>query len=58
MLIGYAKVSTHDQNLDDKKKWHVVTLHSDSTNSVQDICRTLGISKATLYRDLAEQRCR
>jgi len=35
-----------------------VTLHSDPTNSVKDICRTLGISKATLYRYLAEQRGR
>src|SRR2546421_396619 len=100
MLIGYARVSTHEQNLDlqedalkaagcnkvytdktsgtkaerlgleealvggrprnldDKKKRHAVTLHSDPTNSVQDICRTLGISKATLYRYLAEQRRR
>jgi hypothetical protein len=30
----------------------------DPTNSVKDICRTLGISKATLYRYLAEQRSR
>ena len=33
-------------------------LHSDPTNSVEDICRTLGISKATLYRYLAEQKSR
>jgi DNA invertase Pin-like site-specific DNA recombinase len=46
------------RNLDDKKKRHAVTLHSDPTNSVQDICRTLGISKATLYRYLAEQQRR
>jgi hypothetical protein len=46
------------RNLDDKKKRHAGTLHGDPTNSVQDICRTLGISKATLYRYLAEQRRR
>jgi len=46
------------RNLDDKKQWHAVLLHSDPTNSVKDICRTLGISKATLYRYLAEQRRR
>lgn len=46
------------RNLDDKKKRHVRTLHSDPTNSAKDICRTLGISKATLSRYLAEQRRR
>jgi DNA invertase Pin-like site-specific DNA recombinase len=30
------------RHLDDKKKRHAVTLHSDPTNSVKDICRTLG----------------
>ena len=44
--------------LDDKKKRHAAMLHGDPTNSVKDICRTLGISKATLYRYLAEQRRR
>jgi ACT domain-containing protein len=34
------------------------TLHSDPTNSIKDSCRTLGISKATFYRYLAEQRGR
>src|SRR5262249_12951149 len=37
---------------------HAALLHSDPTNSVQDICRTLGASKATLYLYLAEQRSR
>ncbi len=46
------------RHLDDKKKRHAVTLRSDPTNSVKDICRTLGISKATPYRYLAEQRGR
>jgi DNA invertase Pin-like site-specific DNA recombinase len=44
------------RNLDDKKKRHAVTLHGDPTNSVNDIRRTLGISRATPYRYLAEQR--
>ena len=46
------------RQLDDKKKRHAALLHSDPTNSVKNVCRTLGISKATLYRYLAEQRCR
>src|SRR4051812_40169780 len=44
--------------LHDKKKRHAAPPHSDPTNSVKDVCRTLGISKATLYRYLAEQRSR
>jgi DNA invertase Pin-like site-specific DNA recombinase len=43
---------------DDMKKRHAALLPSAPTNSVKDICRTLGISKATLDRDLAEQRGR
>jgi DNA invertase Pin-like site-specific DNA recombinase len=46
------------RQLDDTKKRHAALLHSDPTNSVKNVCRTLGISKATLYRYLAEQRCR
>jgi DNA invertase Pin-like site-specific DNA recombinase len=38
------------QNLDDTRKRHAALLHGDPMNSVKDICRTLGISKATLYR--------
>ena len=45
------------RHLDDKKKRHAALLPSDPTNSVKDICRTLGISKTTLYRYLAERRC-
>src|SRR3954469_14744733 len=44
--------------LDAKKKRHAALLYSGPTNSVKDICRTLRISKATLYRYLAEQRGR
>jgi DNA invertase Pin-like site-specific DNA recombinase len=46
------------RNLDDAKKRHAVLLHGDPANSVRDVCRTLGVSKATLYRYLAEQRGR
>jgi len=46
------------RNLDDKKKRHAVLLHGAPTDSVRDICQTLGISKATLYRYPAEQRRR
>src|SRR5262249_26989502 len=53
---GRGRKGGRPRNLDDKKKRHAVTLHSDPSNSVKDICRTLGISKATLYRYLAEQR--
>jgi len=28
------------------------SLHNDHTNSIEDICKTLGISRATLYRSL------
>ena len=46
------------RHLDDKKQRHAAMLRSDPTHSVKDICRTLGISKATPYRYLAEQRSR
>ena len=63
-LAGLAAARARGQKggrrrkLDEKKKWHTVMLHSDPTNSVEDICQTLGISKATLYRYLAEQKSR
>src|SRR3954447_3660238 len=43
------------RSLDEKKRAQAVTLHGDPTNSVADICRTLGVSRATLYRYLGEQ---
>jgi DNA invertase Pin-like site-specific DNA recombinase len=46
------------RNLDDTKKRHAAMLHVDPTSSVKEICRTLGISKATLSRYLAEQKRR
>jgi predicted transcriptional regulator YheO len=36
--------------LDAKKAQIVQALYGDKTNSVADICRTLRISRATLYR--------
>ena len=39
-------------------KRHAAMPHADPTNSVKDICRTFGISKVTLSRDLAEQKRR
>jgi DNA invertase Pin-like site-specific DNA recombinase len=42
------------RSLDEKRRAQAITLHKDPANSVGDICRTLGISKATLYRYLGE----
>src|SRR3954447_11734772 len=53
-----GRMGGRPRHLDDKKKRHAALLRSDSTNSVKDVCRTLGISKATLYRYLADQRSR
>ncbi len=36
--------------LDEKKAAMAKSLHRDHSNSIQDICRTLKVSKATLYR--------
>ncbi len=38
--------------MDEKKAAMAKALHKDHRNSIQDICRTLKISKATLYRYL------
>lgn len=38
--------------LDDKKLTLARSLHKDPSNSVADICATLGISRATFYRHL------
>jgi DNA invertase Pin-like site-specific DNA recombinase len=37
----------------DRKVQMARQLHADSTNSIVDICKTLGVSRATLYRYLA-----
>lgn len=36
----------------DRKVQMARQLHADPTNSIQDICKTLGVSRATLYRYL------
>jgi DNA invertase Pin-like site-specific DNA recombinase len=36
----------------DRKVQMARQLHADPTNSIRDICRTLGVSRATLYRYL------
>ena len=44
------------RNYDDKQKLHATLLHADPSSSVKDISHRLGISQATPYRYLAEQR--
>ena len=36
--------------LDEKTRSLAVSMYNDSSHAVKDICATLGISKATLYR--------
>ena len=38
--------------MDNKKITMAKTLHQDSTNTIVDICKTLGIKKTTLYKYL------
>ncbi len=38
--------------MDSKKITMAKTLHQDNTNSIADICKTLGIKKTTLYKYL------
>ena len=40
--------------LDDKKRAQALTLHSEESNTIDDICRTLRVGRSTLYRYLAE----
>jgi len=40
--------------LDDKKVALAKSMMADNSNSISDICDTLGVSKATLYRYLKE----
>jgi DNA invertase Pin-like site-specific DNA recombinase len=39
-------------SLDEKKRVLAQTLYADPNVSIQDICKTLGISRATLYRSV------
>ena len=36
--------------MDEKKISMAKKLHEDSSNSINDICKTLGVSRATFYR--------
>src|SRR5262245_37661967 len=44
--------------LDEKKQAQALTLHKDPSNTIGDICRTLKVSKATLYRYLGQEQPR
>ena len=50
------RTGSRPRNYDDKQKLHATLLHADPSNSVKDISQRLGISQATPYRYLAEQR--
>ncbi len=52
-----GRVGGRPKALDPKDVDVLHRLYADPANSIDDICRTLGISKATLYRYLAEQQC-
>jgi DNA invertase Pin-like site-specific DNA recombinase len=39
-----------------KKLAHAQALYNDKTNTIADICKTLGISRATLYRSIRVRR--
>ena len=45
-----GKVGGRRQLLDAKQIAHARTLYADTSNSIQDICRTLKISRTTLWR--------
>ena len=40
--------------LDEKKRAVALSLHGDPTVSITDICKTLGISRTTIYRSLGK----
>jgi DNA invertase Pin-like site-specific DNA recombinase len=42
--------------LSPKKLAHAQALYNDKTNTIAEICKTLGISRATLYRSIQVQR--
>lgn len=45
-----GKIGGRPRALDDKRRALAQTMYNDADNDVKDICATLGISKATLYR--------
>jgi DNA invertase Pin-like site-specific DNA recombinase len=44
--------------LDAKKRAQAIILHRDTSNTIDDICRTLRVGRSTLYRCFAEERQR
>ena len=49
-----GRVGGRPKKLDDKKVALAKSMMADHSNSISDICDTLGVSKATLYRYLKE----
>ena len=49
-----GRVGGRPKKLDDKKVALAKSMMTDHSNSITDICDTLGVSKATLYRYLKE----
>ena len=47
-----GRVGGRPKKLDDKKVALAKSMMADHSNSISDICDTLGVSKATLYRYL------
>jgi DNA invertase Pin-like site-specific DNA recombinase len=41
--------------LDEKKRAVALSLHADPSVSITDICKTLGISRTTLYRSVGKR---
>ncbi|MGO5073182.1 recombinase family protein [Clostridium sporogenes] len=49
-----GRVGGRPKLMDSKKISMAKTLHNDTNNSINDICKTLNVSRATLYRYLKE----
>lgn len=49
-----GRVGGRPKVMDSKKISMAKTLHNDTNNSINDICKTLNVSRATLYRYLKE----
>ncbi|NQU66584.1 MAG: Hin recombinase [Candidatus Marinimicrobia bacterium] len=60
ILVGLAaarargNVGGRSKKLDDRKIALAKSMMADTSNSVVDVCKMLGISRATLYRYLKE----
>lgn len=49
-----GRLGGRPKSMDDKKIAMAKTLYNDKSNSIEDICKTLNVSRATLYRYLKE----